>query len=80
MVCLLTLAACGTAQGRVAQRASFELDCVVQEDDVRVITDHTYGVEACGCRAVYFGAGTPVLQSVSGPRCAVRTSGGQAAE
>jgi hypothetical protein len=76
---VLLVAGCGpvvanTAPGVpvIARRATYELGCAVSESNVTDLGEYQYGVDACGCRAVYVGN---VLNSVSGEACRVTTGG-----
>lgn len=73
---------CVSAKQRIADRATFELGCSVTETDVRELGSVLeYGVEHCGCRAVYVvGQAGVMLNSISGDSCRVRapSSGGAA--
>jgi hypothetical protein len=67
----------GRMKSSLAPRASFDLGCKVQESQIVEITDGSYGVEACGCKATYASYPGWTLNSVSGETCkpaAPRTS------
>ncbi len=78
----LVATGCISMQQRIAQRASFELGCPVGEGDVQQLGSVLeYGVDRCGCRAVYvYGQAGILLNSISGDSCRVRppASGGAA--
>ena len=65
-------------RAQVAQRASFDLGCEVNVDDVEVVGNWQFDVRACGCRATYLAAAAVwVLNAASGEQCDVATSRGE---
>lgn len=65
----LGLAGCVSMRQSLAQRATFELGCQVSESDVVEVVTGQFGVQACGCKALYLSYPTWTLNSVSGDQC-----------
>lgn len=69
ILALAQLVACVNMKQSLADRASFDLGCKVQESNVTEIVSGQYGVNACGCRATYVSYPTWTLNAVSGNAC-----------
>lgn len=59
LLCLLALVGCTSFSNMVRDRASFDLNCPVNQISVQEITGEAYGAKGCNQRASYncFGQG-----------------------
>jgi len=68
-VFLVAATSCTSMKASLAERATFDLGCRVEESNITEIASGQYGVTACGCRATYVSYPSWTLNAVSGEAC-----------
>lgn len=64
-----SLFACTSMKSSLAERATFDLGCPVEEANITEIDSGQFGVVACGCKATYVSYPGWRMNSVSGEAC-----------